>query len=345
MSKVFDEDLQNIIADKNIPWENLRNTTVLVTGATGLIGTVISHTLAKLNTTGLNIKVLALGRNAEKGEKLERLNGVRFIKADVSEKLSIDGGVDYIFHCAANTKSADMVAKPVEIIETSLFGMQNVLKLAVDKKVKSLVYLSSMEVYGQIDGEVRESDLGYLDLSSPRSSYPESKRMCENLLAAYFRQYACPGKAVRLALTYGASSVSQGNTRVCSQFAKCAMDGADIVLHTDGGSVTNCVYTADAVRGLFAVLLKGENGNCYNLANPATSMTIREMAEVVANVVAGGRISVVVDESADIGKFGYAPKTGFALNVDKLKSLGWSPQYDMPEMYRRLIADRREGGR
>jgi nucleoside-diphosphate-sugar epimerase len=232
-----------------------------------------------------------------------------------------------------------MVAKPVDVITTAVDGTRNVLELARERHCKSVVYLSSMEVYGQIElAQVKETDLGYLDLSNPRSSYPESKRLCESLCVAYSAQCGVPVKIARLAQTFGAGT-AQANTRVFAQFARSAMAGENITLHTEGKSRGNYCYLADAVRGLLTLLLNGANGQAYNIANPDASVTIREMAELVASEIGHGRVKMVVEVPSDIEKRGYKPYVGFALNVDKLKALGWQPQYGLAAMYKRMIAD------
>jgi nucleoside-diphosphate-sugar epimerase len=150
-------------------------------------------------------------------------------------------------------------------------------------------------------------------------------------------------KIARLARTFGAGTPNdEDDMRVASQFARKALAGEDIELHTPGNSIANCCYTADAVRGLLIVLIKGRSGEAYNIANPAASATIREMAEIVAGEAAEGKIKVAINVPEDIQKRGYAPDVGYRLNADKLKALGWAPKYGIAEAYRRMIADWRE---
>jgi nucleoside-diphosphate-sugar epimerase len=336
-------DLHEITSDSNIPWDKLRAGTVLVTGATGLIGGALVRALSATNARhNLNMRLIAHGRNRGKGNALVQECEVEFISGDIRHLLivaDITDRIDCIFHCAAITKSADMVAKPVDVIATAVDGTKNVLGLAREKSVKSVVYLSSMEVYGQTNrAEVRETDLGYLDLSNPRGSYPESKRLCEALCVAYAAQYGVPVKIARLTQTFGVGT-PKDDTRVFAQFARSAVAGRDIELHTEGKSHGNYCCISDTVRGLLTVLLKGENGEAYNIANPAASMTIREMAELVANEVCGGKIKVVVAVPDDIQKRGYAPDVGYILNTDKLSALGWKPKYGLADMYWRMMAD------
>jgi nucleoside-diphosphate-sugar epimerase len=331
-------------ADGNIPWRDLQGRTVLVTGATGLIGGSLIRALAAAGAArSLNTRLIAHGRNRERGEALARECGAAFVAGDIragSLAADIADRPDYIFHCAAMTASADMLARPVDVIATETEGTKNVLELARAGNCRSIVYLSSMEVYGRTSlAEVRETDLGYLDLSDPRSSYPASKRLCEALCAAYVAQYGLPVKIARPALTFGAGTPRPVDTRVAMQFARRALAGEDIELHTPGNGRANCCSTGDTVRALLTILLKGADGEAYNIANPAAGMTVREMAELVAREVCGGKIKVVVRVPEDIGKRGYAPDVSFTLNADKLKALGWAPRHGLADMYRQMLAE------
>ena len=84
-----------------------------------------------------------------------------------------------------------MIENPVETLLTSIEGTKNILNLAREKKCISVVYISSMEMYGafNISKEVRENDLGFIDNLKVRSNYPESKRLCENMCVAYCSEY------------------------------------------------------------------------------------------------------------------------------------------------------------
>ncbi|MDR1689893.1 MAG: NAD(P)-dependent oxidoreductase [Clostridiales bacterium] len=346
ISKIFREDIEQVLHDENIPWEKMTGTATLITGATGLIGSALVRVLAAANERyGLNMRVTGHGRNAAKGEALCRECGIEFIARDIRRPIpaeTLSPIVDYIFHGAAVTHSADMVSKPVDVISTAYEGTLNALKLAVERRCRSFVYLSSMEVYGQTGtAEVKEQDLGYIDLASPRSSYSESKRLCENLCAAFYTQYFVPVKVARPAQTFGAGT-PRDDTRVFAQFARSAINGQNLILRTKGTSKGNYCDIADTVRALLTILLKGEAGEAYNISNPRTSMTIRDMANLVANDVCGEKIKVETQIPGSKEQFGYAPDTGFTLNSDKLMSLGWKPRRNLSEVYRHLIADWQE---
>ena len=174
----------------------------------------------------------------------------------------INFSIDYIIHGAAITTSKDMVEHAVETLDTAYIGTRNILNLAKSKKIKSMVYLSSMEVYGVTDTSlncVTEKNLGYIDILSPRSSYSEGKRICECLCACYANEYAVPVKCARLAQTLGAG-IDYNDTRVPAMFARSVVENKNIVLKTAGSTMRPIVYTTDAISGILTILKHGESG-------------------------------------------------------------------------------------
>lgn len=331
------------IAQSDLPFEEFRDRSFVITGATGLIGSLLVRSLLYCNQErGLNLKVYAVVRNVEKAKGIfgEDTPALEYIVADLA-KDEIEGsfGCDYVIHAAAVTTSKLMVADPVGTIRTAIDGTEKLLKLAVEKKARSFVYISSMEVYGQpkTEGKTAEKDLGYIDIGTVRSCYPEGKRMCECLCNAYAAQYGLNVKSARLAQTFGAGILPTEN-RVFAQFARSAMNGDDIVLHTTGESEGNYVYTADAIRAILLLLVKGTSGEAYNIANEESHTTIRQMAELVADKIAGNTIRVVLDIPEDASSLGYAPPVKMWLDASKMQALGWQPTVGMEEAYKRMIS-------
>ncbi len=333
---ILKEDLSSIAA--GFPhWEELRGGTVLVTGATGLVGSMVIRALC---AAPVPMTILAHVRNEQKARTMFGELPVSYVVGDVTAPISYGGKVDYILHTASVTTSKTFVTEPVRTLMTAIDGTKNLLEFAARKGVRSMVYVSSMEAYGITDpklDQVREEDLGYIDILSVRSSYSEGKRICECLCAAYHSQYQVPVKIARLAQTFGAG-VSVEDGRVFAQFTKACMAGEPIVLHTAGRSMGNYCYTADAVRGLLTILLRGENANAYTVVNESTSMEIREVARLVSDTLTGGKTEIRFDIPESAYVYGYAPDVTMRLSGEKLRSLGWEPRVSLPEMFCRLAA-------
>lgn len=317
--------------------ENRRN--ILITGATGYIGSMLVKCIQNQNNDN---KILAVVRDLQKTFQLLP-EGIEFLQTDLCDRRSVEqllnagSKVDYIIHCASVTKSAEMIAHPVEVIESIVNTTQNILEFARKGKIKSMVYLSSMEVYGNIDCKdghcVKEEEVcrGEIEILNTRNCYPMGKRMAENICYSYFKEYGVPVKIARLAQTFG-EGVLSSDKRVFAQFAKAVREDSDIVLHTQGDSVGNYCGIHDTILGIMKILEKGVSGEAYNVVNEANTMTIRQMAELVAGEAAEGRIKVRFDIPKE-NIYGYAADTGLRLSGGKLRKLGWKPTESLLQMY------------
>ena len=304
--------------------------TVLVTGATGLIGSALVRALSARGD-----RVLAAVRNVEKARRLfASLPAVAFVEWDVTRPAPSIGAVDFIVHAAAETASRNMVERPVETVGVMLDGTRHALELARARRVRGMVYLSSMEVYGSPmdDVVIDENFMGPLDILAPRSSYPLSKRMSEALCAAYAREYAVPVRMARLAQVIG-DRLSPDDHRVMAQFARAVQSGDNIVLHTDGSSARCYCHISDAVSAILLLLERGGTGEAYNVANPSSYCSIRELAE---SLCAAHPPSRVVVERAE--GMGYAPACRLRLSAAKLEALGWRARVGLSEALERLVA-------
>ena len=342
-NKVFKKDLAYICSADFVAWDKLENSTVFITGATGLIGYTLTCALLYRNIKfNSNIKILALVRDIEKARKrfatqLIEGCGISFIKGNLESIPVIDGDIDYIIHGAAPTASAYFVSNPVETINDIVVGTSNLLKLARQKDIKSFLYMSSMEVYGapHSDDLLKEEIGTTLNTMAIRSCYPEAKRMSEALCAAYSNEYNVPTKVIRLAQTFGVG-VQMDDNRVFAEFARCAVNGHNIVLQTKGDSKRVYLYTADAVTAILVVLLLGKNGEAYNAGNESTYCSIKEMAEMVADKIANSKIEVLIKIN-EKSKQKFSPSHRLKLDVSKLRSLGWRPSIGLEDMYKSVL--------
>ena len=320
-------------------WEQLKGKKILITGATGLIGSVMIKCILELNRKRhLGIKIFAVVRNIEKANLVLGLsrNNLLFLQMDLKDlnAKSIGQQVDYVIHLASPTEGRFMEENPVETFDLAYRSTYSLLNFAKQTDVKSMVYVSSLEYYGQIfdDRIVIEDMQGYIDPMSPRSSYPMGKRTAEYLCYAFSEEYGTPAKVARLTQTFGAG-ISENDNRVFAQFARSIINSEDIVLHTTGESAKPYCYTVDCITAILYILLKGKSGEAYNVANPDTYISIRDLAEFVKQHF-NPSINVRVEQNDNMG---YAPVTKLCLSVQKLMALGWQPRYGLKEMFERLI--------
>lgn len=338
-NRVLEEDVQ-LFAEHFELWEQLKGKTFLITGATGLIGSVMIKCLLELNKQRhLGIKVLAAVRNLEKanflfGQNEEDLQILQIDLKDVNAN-TIGQKVDYVIHLASPTASKYFVEHPVETIRTSIEGTASVLEYVKNTNVEAMLFASSLEVYGSNSDDqlIEESYQGYLNPIEVRSSYNMGKRAAECLCHAYSEEYGIPVKIARLTQTTGAG-VAQDDNRVIVQFARLAAEGRDIILHTTGESARPYCYTTDAVSAILYILLKGQNGQPYNVANEDSYISAHDMAYYLKKNFNSG-ISVCIELNDHMG---YAPVSKLYLSTQKIKSLGWQPRYGLKDIFSRLIS-------
>lgn len=307
----------------------------LITGATGLIGSTLVRCLLALNR---NIQITCPIRNSNKAKAIyeDVIDSIHFIECDLVSYLcglTEKDDFQYIVHCASPTEGKYMTEHPVETYMLAIDSTRAILEYA-RKKRADVVYVSSLEFYGQnFDDElITEDTQGYVNNTDSRSSYPLGKRAAEYLCAAYAKQFDVNAKVARLTQTFGAG-VSVDDNRVFAQFARCVIEGKNIVMHTKGDSAKPYCYTTDCVSAILYILLRGEKGEAYNVANQETYISIKDMANFLC-VHFNPQLKVVIEEHPEMG---YAPVTKLNLSTEKLKSLGWLPRYGLYDMFDRLI--------
>ena len=301
----------------------------LITGATGLIGSaVVRHVADRFPGAGMVLPV----RNMAKAQAM--LGGIAGASLHECDLLTTDfewaGDVDYIVHCAAPTSNREFTEHPIETYNAIVHPTQHLLDYAVRHRVKGFVFLSSLEVYGTINGDckpVAEEMLGHVDLASPRSSYPVAKRATEHLCSLYAHQHGVPVCTARLTQTTG-PGVTFDDNRVINAFCRSAFLGEDIVLHTTGESARPYCHVADAVSAIMLLLDKGLKGEAYNVANESTYISARDLATFVKEHL-NPDIEVRVELREDTP---YAPPSFLPLSTARLQSLGWHPGHSLEDI-------------
>jgi len=335
MNKILQEDIHAFVQSFALA-DDLQGSSFLITGATGLIGSCLIRCLLAMDR---GVRIVAPVRNRAKAEAMfeQDTSRVEWIVCDLATyDYTQIGYVDYIVHCAAPTNSKYMVDHPVETYRTIHDVTARLLDYAKAVETHGMVYVSSLEVYGAIldDHEaVTESVQGYVNPLKVRSSYTMGKRAAETLCYLYSQEYGVPVRIARLTQTTGAG-VGMDDKRIIVDIARKAVTGEDIVLHTEGRSAKPYCYTTDAISAILYMLLCGENGAAYNVANDSTYIGIRDMGEYVRDNF-NPFIAVRVERNDQMG---YAPETRLKLDISALKSLGWQPKYGLKEIFERLIA-------
>lgn len=336
MNKIQSEDIEAFVESFALI-NQLSESKFMITGATGLIGSTLVRCILALNK---NIRITCPARSLNKAKDMYSVDfdKIDFIESDLLDylnNLSTEDNFDYIVHCASPTDGKYMTEHPVETYSLAIDSTRAILEHARKTGAKGVVYVSSLEYYGQNfdDHLITEDFLGYVDYTDARSCYPLGKRAAEYLCFAYAKEYGVSAKVARLTQTFGAG-VSADDNRVFAQFARSVINGADIILHTTGESAKPYCYTTDCISAILYILLKGEKGEAYNVANQDTYISIKDMAEFLCDNF-NSEINVRVEMHPDMG---YAPVTRLHLSCEKIMSLGWRPSNNFNEMYRKLLA-------
>lgn len=342
-SDLYMEDVK-WVAELDLPWHKMKDTCIFLSGATGMIGSFLVDVILEKNATdALNCKIYALGRNEQKarGRFVKYANDSRliFVSHDVTYPLIEDdiGDVAYVLHLASNTHPMQYSTDPIGTITTNIVGLQHMLDFAVAHKAKRFVFASSNEIYGENRRDVEwfgESYCGYIDCNTTRAGYPESKRCGEALCQAYKVQKGLDVVVPRLTRTYG-PTMQMSDTKAISQFIKKGITGEDIVLKSAGTQYYSYQYVADSVSALFTILLCGENGEAYNVAEERSDIMLKDLAAYIARV---SRRKVVFEIPDAIEAAGYSKATKARLDGNKLQKLGWKPKYDIYRGIDRTLA-------
>lgn len=319
------EDIYEI-ANLQYDWGKIENSTIMISGGTGFIGSALIDVIRYRNMHfDSKIKVISISRHAVAGD-----DTIQSIQADINDPIEYCGNIDYIIHLASNTHPRQYADDPVGTITTNIIGCNNLLQLAKKQEIKRFLLASSVEVYGEGSvNPMNELYSGYINCNLARSGYNEAKRTCESLCQAYKQQYGIDSVIVRLARVFGPDKKS--DSKAMAQFMDKAVAGEDIILKSNGDQLYSYIYVADAVSGILKVLLEGISGEAYNVAYEDEGITLGEYAKFVADL-AGKKVVYAVENNESVSRASFA-----LMDSSKIKALGWEPRYNVCDGLRRTF--------
>lgn len=341
---IIEEDLKFIV-DSPLPWERLEGKNILISGANGFVPAYMVETILYLNETWFKdkAKVFALVRNKEKA--LNRFafykgrTDLQFVIQDVCEEVNIEDDIHFVIHAASQASPKYFGKDPVGTLLPNVLGTKNLLELARAKKSEAFLFFSSVEVYGEIDKTTipaNEDVYGYLDPTSVRSCYAESKRMGETMCVSWHKQYGVPAKIVRLFHTFG-PGLSLDDGRVFADFVSDIVNNRNIILKTEGNAIRSFCYLGDATVGFFIVLLKGKNGQAYNVGNDKGEISILNLAKMLVKVFPDKKLKVEIKKVAQQKEYLKSRIYRHHPDFHKICELGWTPKHSIKAGFLRTV--------
>lgn len=321
-NSLYQADL-NCVLKTNCNWLQLKNKTILITGASGQIGTVLVDLLLLLDKKyDLNIQLVLLSRSVQPENNHKN---VQWIQHDINEPLHIEKKIDFVIHGASNTHPLQYSKFPVETITTNVFGTYNLLKLCCLNPGSRFVLLSSVEIYGEGDHRFSENDSGYIDCNIARNGYNESKRLCEALCQSYKAEHNVDFVTARLCRIYG-PTLKKDDSKALSQFLRNGLNGKDIVLKSEGKQFYSYLYSIDAAIAVLLLMVKGESGQAYNVSENSSDCYLKDLAALIAEKTG---TSVIFDLPSEEENKGFSKATMAVLDSSKLQNLGWKAFFNI----------------
>ena len=337
----------DLCARADIDWSRLDGRTILITGATGLMGKYLIATLLRRNQLcKADIRILAVGRSPEKFRRrfadVPGMEDVRFLSQDVTQPFDPGERIDCILHMASNTHPRLYATDPIGTEMTNILGTWHLLELTAANPGCRFVFTSSGDVYGdnRSDKEyLDEKDCGYIDCNTLRAGYIEGKRASEALCNAYRESKGVDFVTARLCRIFG-STMTGEDSKAVTQFIRNAAAGEDIVLKSKGDQVFSYLYAFDAVTGLLTVMTRAETGTACNVADNSLVCSLRGLAEIMAEI---GGSKVVFALPDNVESKGASTFRNVKLDGTRLGGLGWKAQVGLEEGLRWTIQSLRGG--
>ena len=341
MNSIVIEDLENLIKRK-IDEKKIKDSTIMIFGINSLIGRYFAYYLLYLNKyKNLNINIVGTARNLKKIEKYFKdftdNKNFEILYQDITEEIKYSHNVDYIIDAAGYASAYHISNYPVDIIKANTIGTINILEFAKEKNIKNLLFTSTREVYGKNDyvSTLKEDDIGYFDHTNPRNCYPESKKMAENILISYNKQYNIPYTIMRIAHTYGPTMELSNDGRVMADFLNYYSMNKNIIMKSDGTMLRSFCYITDTIYGMM-LALTNSNNSIFNLSNETEPHQIKDVANMIVNHSKNNLKVEFLKEKIDLSKNGYNKTPVIPLDNSKIEKLGWCPLIKLEEGISRM---------
>ena len=299
LDDIFLDDVRLISNDLNEFYDKLEGKTILIAGGKGFLGTYFTNVLKQINEIlSKPMKIIVMDNLITAKDKEGNINSnVRLIEQDISKSFDFPDELHYIIHAASIASPPTYRKFPIKTVDVNYQGTKNLLEVARKKKIKSMLFLSSSEIYG--DPEIiptPESYLGKVSCTGPRACYDESKRLAETISNLYFQQYEVPVKIARPFNVYG-PYLNLDDGRIIPDFMSNAIKKSEIIIHSDGTPTRSFCYVSDAIRAFLKLLFSEHNGVTFNVGNDE-EISVKDVANMIQKIMEVP-ISIKLIESKD----------------------------------------------
>lgn len=275
----------------------LKDKTILITGASGLIGSNLVAYLDFLNERKeLNLKIIAIYRSSLEKWMPQSVK-IRYIQQDLTKKPLRNLKFQYLIHCATYAQPKKFLEYPKETVNLNIDVLFDLLEKS-EKNRATFLYLSSAEIYGEADKThipTNETYFGNVNTLADRAIYTESKRLAETICYLFSKKIKI--KIARALIAYG-PGVKYDDKRVISEFIKQAQEKKEIIMMDEGLAERTFCFITDMIEILLNIMLGGRE-IAYNVCGKDTT-SIRSLAKLIAQIT-GARFNYKFKERADKG--------------------------------------------
>jgi len=297
-SEIVTEDLGVIVGDLSDELRYLAGKRLLVTGGAGFLGYYFVQAVLRANEDGSREPIrVTVYDNYVRGVPawLERLAGnehLTLVTHDIRTPLPDDiDDFEYVVHAAGIASPTYYRRHPIETMDANVNGLRSLLDWSLAQRergqpVEGFLFFSSSEIYGDPTSEnipTPETYRGNVSCTGPRVCYDESKRYGETLCVNFAREHGLPVRVARPFNNYG-PGLKITDRRVIPDFARDILDDRDIVLLSDGSATRTFCYVSDAITGYYKVLVRGHDGEAYNVGVEEPEVSMAELAERLAEL-------------------------------------------------------------